>query len=379
MKKISACFFTVIVAIACITQKKATAPQSLGYLRFLGIHTLSNPIQFMGTTVGGLSGIDYDASNQVYYLISDDRSALNPARYYTAKIFTGNAGIDSVVFVNTTTLLRQNGTPYPNTKQDPQQTPDPEALRYDPNRKQLVWTSEGERRMGENDTVLSNPAIHTINTSGNYLNSYTLPNNLRMRVTENGPRLNGVLEGLTFADQFKTVYVSLEEPLYEDGPRAAVTPTLSWSRLYGFDVATQKNTAQYAYLLDPVAHPSKPEDAFQVNGITDILSNGSGKLLVMERSFSTGRLPCTIKIFEADFSTAENIQHIISLRAQAPRKPATKKLLFNLDDLDIYIDNVEGMTFGPPLPNGHKTLLMVSDNNFSPLQKTQFLLFEILP
>jgi hypothetical protein len=46
--------------------------------------------------------------------------------------------------------------------------------------------------------------------------------------------------------------------------------------------------------------------------------------------------------------------------------PATKKLLLNLDDLGIYIDNIEGVTFGPVLPNGHKTLGMVADNNFNP-------------
>ena len=50
-----------------------------------------------------------------------------------------------------------------------------------------------------------------------------------------------------------------------------------------------------------------------------------------------------------------------------------------MDNLGIYIDNVEGMTFGPTLPNGHKTLVCVADNNFEILEKTQFLLFEILP
>jgi len=37
------------------------------------------------------------------------------------------------------------------------------------------------------------------------------------------------------------------------------------------------------------------------------------------------------------------------------------------------------VTFGPDLPNGHKSLLFVADNNFSPLEKMQLLLFEIIP
>ena len=59
-------------------------------------------------------------------------------------------------------------------------------------------------------------------------------------------------------------------------------------------------------------------------------------------------------------------------------KAAGKKLLLNMDDLGIYIDNIEGVTFGPLLPNGHKTLLFIADNNFSPFEKSQVLLFEIL-
>jgi hypothetical protein len=50
-----------------------------------------------------------------------------------------------------------------------------------------------------------------------------------------------------------------------------------------------------------------------------------------------------------------------------------------MDALGIYVDNVEGICFGPVLPNGHRTLVLVSDNNFIELEKTQFFLFEIIP
>ena len=49
-----------------------------------------------------------------------------------------------------------------------------------------------------------------------------------------------------------------------------------------------------------------------------------------------------------------------------------------MDDLGIYTDNIEGVTFGPLLPNGHKTLLFIADNNFSAIEKTQLLLFEVI-
>ena len=43
------------------------------------------------------------------------------------------------------------------------------------------------------------------------------------------------------------------------------------------------------------------------------------------------------------------------------------------------LENIEGICFGPKLPNGHSTLIFVSDNNFSQSQRTQFLAFEIIP
>ena len=53
-----------------------------------------------------------------------------------------------------------------------------------------------------------------------------------------------------------------------------------------------------------------------------------------------------------------------------PRAPLSGP---ELDDLD----NFEAMTFGPTLPDGGRTLLVVSDDNFRVTQKTVFLLFRL--
>jgi hypothetical protein len=367
-------FFLCVFVSSAQPHKKG-----IGRLKLIGEYDVPHNQLFNGTTIGGLSGIDYDASNGLYYLICDDRSAINPARYYTAKLFFNENKIDSAVFVSVTTLLQQNGKPYPGTQQDPSRTPDPEALRYNPGRKQMIWTSEGERIVRAKDTILQNPTITIISPEGKYIDTFSLPQNLRMRSVEKGPRQNGVLEGMSFANNYRTLYVNLEEPLYEDGPRAETKPGPAWVRIYRFRVATKKNTAQYAYLLDPVAYPSTPADAFKVNGIPDILDAGNNRLLVLERSFSTGRLPCTIKIFVADLNDASDIKHNTSLINSPPTKPVRKQLLLNMDSLGIYVDNVEGITFGPTLPNGHKTLVLVADNNFQVFEKTQFFVFEVLP
>ncbi len=375
-------FFIILGScISCSSLKKAstTVPlASISSIKFLGQYIVPFNFKYNNTVVGGLSGIDYDATNNQYYLVCDDRSAMNPARFYTARILFTQQGIDTVQITAVQNMLQPNGNVYPNNKQDPYRTPDPEAMRYNPVTRELAWSSEGERIVTQKNQVLENPAITLITPTGKYIDSFTLPQNLIMRVTENGPRQNGVLEGITFADNYKTLYASLEEPLYEDGPRADITENNAFIRIFKFNTNSRQSTKQFAYRLEPVAYPATPVTDFKVNGVPDILYLGNNKLLVLERSFSTGRLACTIKLFIADLNSASDIQNIPSLKMTTHFTAATKKLLMNMDSLGIYIDNIEGVTFGPLLANGHKTLLFVADNNFNPLEQTQFLLFEVL-
>jgi hypothetical protein len=376
LRRISLAVVTLI-SFSCNTSKKIPRPSAnISSLKFLGGYEIPFNHEFSNTIVGGLSGIDYDAKNDLYYLVSDDRSEKNPARFYTAKFFLTENGIDSLVFTTVKYMLQPNGKTYPGSHEDRLLTPDPEAIRFNPLTGHLAWSSEGERIVKPNDTVLINPAVILIHPGGKFIDSFVLPPNLKMQAIEKGPRRNSVLEGMSFADNFKTLYVNAEEPLYEDGPRADIVDNNAFIRIIKFDTRSKKSIAQYAYKLEPVAYKAFPESAFKINGVPDILSLGNNKLLVIERSFSTGRMPNTVKLFIADLSGADDISKI-ALRGNQAFVPAKKSLLLNMDDLGIYIDNIEGVTFGPLLPNGHKTLLFIADNNFSALEKAQVLLFEI--
>lgn len=346
-------------------------------VKFLGAYEISYNLFYKNSIIGGLSGIDYDKKNDQYYLVSDDRSDKNPARFYTAKIYIGQQGVDSVIFTGVENMLQQNGKKYPKNREDRSKTPDPEAIRLYTVKQQLLWSSEGERIVTESDTLLQDPSVNIISPQGKFIYTITLPENLKMQSINKGPRKNGVLEGMTFADNYKTLFINVEEPLYEDGPRADLEDNNSYIRIYRFKSNGWKSTGQFAYKLEPVAYPAVPEQAFKINGVPDMLSIGKNKLLVIERSFSTGRLPCTIKLFVADLTGSTDISNT-TLKGNNQFTPASKKLLLNMDKLGIYTDNIEGVTFGPLLPNGHKTLLFIADNNFSQSEKTQLLLFEVI-
>lgn len=366
-----------LLLILCLFWIKAQA--QIDSLHFLGEYDVPYAAPYHGTTIGGLSGIDYDPARKVYYLISDDRSDVNPARFYTAAITISHKGILGIRFVKVTTLLAANGHPYPSTKQDPAHAPDPEALRYNARLDRMAWSSEGERIVTPSRVVLEDPAVTFITRGGKYIDTLRLPSQLHMHETPLGPRQNGVFEGVAFADDGRTLFVSVEEPLYQDGPRAGLRDTTTWDRIIRYDVRTRKPVAQYAWHLGPVARPPQPAGAFMINGIPDILSLGDGRLLLLERSFSSGHMACTIRVYIADLREASDVSAIISLQVAPPLHPIKARVLLNMDALGRYVDNIEGVTFGPPLPNGHKTLLFVADNNFNPLQKTQFFLFEVYP
>ena len=369
----------LLFIMSCATVRPVVQPvAAVSSLKLIGQYEIPFNKTFRNTTVGGLSGIDYDARMDRYFLICDDRSDKNPARYYTARISISASGIDTVEFTGVNFLLQPDGSMYPNNKQDRLRTPDPESIRFDPSGGQLVWTSEGERILKQNDTVLVDPSIIRIKKNGTYVSSFAIPANMKMQAAEKGPRVNGVLEGMSFADNYKTLFVNVEEPLLEDGPRADLVDNNAYIRIFRFAAATQKNTAQYVYKLAPIAYPPSPASGFKVNGVAEILSLGNEKILTIERSFSTGRLQNSIKIFIADLNGATDVSGISSLRGNDRFIPASKKLLLDMDKLGVYTDNIEGVTFGPVLPNGHKTLLFVSDNNFSLVQKQQLLLFEVM-
>jgi hypothetical protein len=366
--------------ISCSISRKTAVTQpsaNINSLRLLGQYTIPYDLHYKNTTVGGLSGIDYDQQHNRYYLISDDRSAINPARFYTANIFLTEKGINSIQFTGVTHLLQPNGKAYPGIKEDPYHTPDPEAIRFNPVNRSLVWSSEGERIVKKNNLVLIDPSIRIISKRGAYLDSFSIPPNMKMQEVESGPRQNSVFEGLSFGDNYKFIYVNVEEPLLQDGPRADSIENNAFIRILKFNDSTKMNIAQFAYKLEPVAYPANPSGSFKINGVSEILSIGMDKLLVVERSYSSGRIACTIKLFIANLAEATDIKDIPSLKQNTTFHPAPKKLLLNMDDLGIYIDNIEGVTFGPILPNGNSTLIFIADNNFSPFQQSQVLLFEI--
>ncbi|XDE62905.1 esterase-like activity of phytase family protein [Arthrospira platensis BEA 1257B] len=101
--------------------------------------------------------------------------------------------------------------------------------------------------------------------------------------------------------------------------------------------------------------------------------------LAMERSFSLDR-GFVIRLFEVSVKEATDIRSLDSLRNQLEGiTPVSKTPVLIPPEIqaEVIWDNLEGMTFGPTLPDGRRSLIMVSDNNFHPLLHTRIVVFAI--
>ncbi|WP_238815679.1 esterase-like activity of phytase family protein [Nocardia brasiliensis] len=347
------------LAMALGAAPAATAEPDTAAVRLLGEQVVPNDLIFQGTAVGGLSGIDFDSRTGDYVLISDDRSERDPARFYTARFTVGADGLGPVTFTGTRPLLTANGAPYA------PKSLDPEEIRVDPWTGNYVWTQEGERTA----TVLADPSVRIARPDGSFAGELPIPDNERMQ-PNSGPRQNSVLEGASFAAGGTLLVTSVEAPLLQDGPE----PTTTSGAPARLTVQARTGTvlAQYAYPLEPVFAESTPVPGRGGNGIASILAADPydpSRILVLERAYVAG-VGNKIRIYEADLGGATNV-------LDAPigdARPVTKRLLVDLADVGLSaLDNVEGMTWGPRLPSGERTLILVSDNNFAPSQITQFI------
>lgn len=342
-------------------------------LEYLGQVQLPPNTTFDGTLVGGLSGISYDPGRDCYYVISDDRSATGPARFYTMRLSVSDRGVEAATISAVHPLLDEHGRPFERRSSDslpPVVPPDPEGIAFDAGRQRLYWSSEGERRIGgPGGPVLTDPWVRMAGRTGNYLGEFALPPELAMSAQPTGSRRNTTLEGLTLSPDGGLLFAAIEGPGYDDGaPPDQAHGALTRITAYRPDAGADP-VAQYAYRLEPASAPA------ETNGLTDLLALSDTTFLVIERAFSVRP---TVRIFRADIDGATDVLGAPALTGTAVT-PMSKTLIADLSTtpgLDP-LDNIEGITLGPRLPDGRQTLVLVSDDNFSPRQVTQFVAFAV--
>jgi hypothetical protein len=342
-------------------------------IEFIGQATFPSGFEFDATEVGGLSSITYNAAAGEYYTISDDQGK---PRFYTLDIDLTDGTLDEgdVSFTGVTTLLDEMGNPYAAGSIDP------EGLIYNSKADTLFFTSEGFAQ----PTKIANPFITEITLAGKALQELEVDAKFFPEF-DGDQQIQGVLnnaafESLTIDPNQIALFTATEDTLAQDGNRADLNNG-GTSRIVKYDFGTLEPREEYIFEVNPIVEPANPEDAFKLQGVVELLALDNDTLLVLERSFSVGGengqgTGFTGLLYEVELAGATDVSALDSLEGGA-FTPVSKTLLLNTEDLGIAIDNVEGMTLGPVLPNGNQSLVIVADNDFNATRPTQFLAFEL--
>lgn len=352
------------VAVAC------HAPGSPA-LQLLGEQRWPLDTQWAGVPIGGLSSIDYHPADDSYYLVSDDRSAKDSARWYQARIRYDASGLQQVSITGLQYLQTPAGTPYPSSRTAEADTavPDPEALRLLPGGRSVIWSSEGDFARG------FGPALQQAGLDGSWQKTWPLPALLQGPLqpeTGRGPRNNMTLEGIAISEDQRSLWLSMEGALRQDGPLPRRGQIGGPLRITQYDLASQQPLRQIAYIPDALPKDNLLLPLIAINGVSEILADDPDHLLVLERAYVLGA-GFSARLYRINTQQASDTLAIDSLQ-EAAYTPAHKELLLDFAQLGLRsVDNLEGMTWGPRLASGERVLLLVSDNNFNPAQVTQFL------
>jgi hypothetical protein len=358
-----------LASVACAVQ-----------MSFLGDINLPAGTQYDGTEFGGISGLAYREEIGAFLAISDDKGDIQSPRMYSIKLTLGTPlGLD---IVQVTTLMDQGRGPFPLLALDP------EGIAASPGGRVFV-SSEGNLRSG---TPRVNPRIFELRPNGEWVADLQIPEKYIPNHSEpqsKGVFNNGAFETLTLTPSEDFLFTALEEPLVQDDTPASVVKGAKGRILrFARNGETYSAGQEFVYPIEMNPIPQGQQVARDLyNGVSDMLALDQNHLIAMERGtvqVGAEAFMTSVRLYLVTITdTATDVSGMDSLRDQS-YIPVEKSLLLDLNSiLDRLtpgwqnLDNLEGISFGPSLPNGNRTVILISDDNFNAVQRTQALVFEL--
>ena len=182
-------------------------------------------------------------------------------------------------------------------------------------------------------------------------------------------KLNRGFEGLALSPDQKTLFVALQSPLLN--PDAATGNPSRIVRILAFDIASEKPTAEYAYVFEPVLEFDTTLERLPTEmKISGLIAAGPDTLIVLERT------DWVAKLYRVDLKAATNmlgtpwddpatspsIESLADLPADltaANVKPLLKTLVVDLHTIEGVPDKIEGVALVD-----RSTLAIANDNDF---------------
>jgi hypothetical protein len=342
-----------------------------------------------GNQIGGLgSAISYTGSDSLY-VATPDRGPANGTTTYVDRIYTirlqvtkSKSGFTITPTLLATRLMHDGRSFLTGSAAAFDPTNSSDGLRFDP---------EGIRvdRCGEIAYVSDEygPYIHRFDLDrGTRLGSLKLPNkflidfpsadgNVELAANISGRQSNRGMEGLAISPDGSKLYGLMQSALIQDGALDASLKRVGTNnRLVEIDLASGA-IREFLYQLDNKS-----------NGVNEILAVNDHEFLVIERDGNAGTAAAFKKIFHVDIAGASDIRAVEALPqtgTPADVTPVSKSPFLDLLDPTFglagpsFPEKIEGIAFGPDLPDGRHLLFVTNDNDFVPTQPNRFLAFAI--
>lgn len=385
--RLSVALFLALIMCACSAAKIG---KKQPHLRFLDEHIIVTGTKFKDTEIGGLSGLFYVESEQRYYALCDDRATYAQPRIYVFKIDISDGKLQ--VTPEKVIYLSDRGG-----RRFAENSIDPESLVVTKNA--FYVSTEGIQVPKVKPQKVR---IIRFDRSGKYLGELRVPDHIqhkKKRVydkttekrvwVQEGVRRNLGFESLTMTGKpgKRWLITATESALKQDDTpsdflKGSLTRVLYY-RETGSGFVHRKTKTYKTAAVRPLTHEVENIRKFD-NGLVDLIALDADNFLALERAYNKilNTWKNDIRLFTFTASFASDVREMKSLEKQY-FIPSAKKLVLDFATVqdkfkDGHIDNIEGMTFGPKLPNGNRSMIFVSDNNFNGHQRTQFLLFEVL-
>lgn len=341
-------------------------------LSYYGEASIPTGEKFQKTVIGGLSGMHFHEG--IVYIISDDKGGLGEPRFYEFELKLKDKKVEfkpkAVHFISGVPddLIKKGGL-------------DLEALVRFPNG-DLLLSSEGK--------VNARPRIPArlirVSAAGQWKSDLALPEKFNpepLGQQKTGVQNNRAIEALSGFDGGRVVMTTSESALQQD-LKLNEEHQGDLVRLVKY-VDTGKGlqaVGEYPYKTDAFTKSTKGQEFFR--GISEILLLSENKVIVLERGVRLNGTAwaSTVTLYLADLAGARDVSGVRRLTEEKIQGvPKVKLLDFETDLASTRpgksVENFEALSWGPNLPDGKKTLLVLSDNNFSKKQKTELLVFSV--
>lgn len=374
-----------------------------GAIEFIGTGTivgtavddlgLTDPIDVNGTPQNRLGGFGsamaYTGIGNVY-VATPDRGPNDGDSTYLDRFYYLNIDVNPVTktvtpsLISTKLMFKGPGQVFTGNAGAFDASNSSASLRFDP---------EGVRLSAARNLFVSDeygPFVYEFDQYGNRLRSLTIPSKFLIQppgvpsadpsvelTNPSGRQSNRGMEGLAINPQGTKLYGMMQNALIQDHALDASAKRVGTNnRLLEIDTATGA-TREFLYQLSNKNY-----------GVNEILAINDHEFLVLERDGKAGTEAKFKQIFKIDIAGASDISDVDELPqtgTPSGETPVSKSLFLDLLDPAYglagtdFPEKVEGLAFGPDLPDGRHLLLITSDNDFDADKATVIFAFAIDP